>query len=161
MELRGVDEQPRRIRKLKMAHDKADWVAFRDTCEAALDGAGPPSETVQGLSTRLTAAIQEASVKFIPRGARTDLRLWALDPELREAVARRREARRLLRADDPESKSRWVEAKKHAAEVETTGKGEQNLLAAGNRVNMNQRTTVIYWLSKCWMAMLTISSNIA
>lgn len=118
IELRGAGVEPRRIRKPKLAYEKADWVAFRDSCEAALDGAGPPGETVGGLSARFTAALQEASSKFIPRGARADPRPWALDPEFREAAAERREARRLLRSDDQESRTRWLEAKRHAAEVE-------------------------------------------
>ena len=123
VELRGVAEGPRRVRKTKMAYKKADWVAFRDQCEAALTGAEPP-QTVQQMSTLFTETLQKASTRCIPRGARADPRPWALDPELQEAVAERREARRLLRREDPETKTRWIEAKRHASEVEERVKQE-------------------------------------
>ena len=84
----------------------------------ALEGADSADDSVQGLATRFTAALRQAADKFIPRGSRADPKPWALDPELREAVAERRESRRLLREDDPQSKTRWLEAKRRAAEVE-------------------------------------------
>ena len=79
VELRGIAGGPRRIRKTRPAYKKADWVAFRDQCEAALSGAEPP-QTVQQMSTLFTETLQIASTRCIPRGARADPRPWALDP---------------------------------------------------------------------------------
>ncbi|KAF0304083.1 putative RNA-directed DNA polymerase from transposon BS [Amphibalanus amphitrite] len=118
VEMRGIREQPRRIRKARMAYDKADWVAFRDTCEAALLEAGTPGESAQLQSDRFSTALRQAGVRHIPCGARADPKPWALDPELREAVAERREARRLLQPGNERSRTRWTEAKQRAAEVE-------------------------------------------
>jgi len=109
---------PHRIRKPKWAFAKADWVAWQADCEAALSEALPPQSSPQVLCSQFTSALQRASVRRIPRGARADAKPWALNPELAVAVAERRAARRAIRDDDPASKTRWVEAKRHAAAVE-------------------------------------------
>ena len=109
--------RPRRIRKSRWAFQKADWTAFRTECEAAFEEA-EPLQTAQEMSTRFTSVLHRASVRHIPRGARADAKPWALDPELRESIAERQESRRLLRQDDPASKTRWIEAKRRAASVE-------------------------------------------
>ena len=105
-------------RKPKWAFHSADWMVFRSDCEAALSGADPHPVTAQSLTTRFTEALLTASRKHITRGARVAPKPWALDPELQRGVAERREARRLLRADDPASKDRWVAAKRQAADTE-------------------------------------------
>ncbi|KAF0306418.1 hypothetical protein FJT64_002444 [Amphibalanus amphitrite] len=105
------------IRKPRWSFKKADWAAFQAECEAAFEEA-EPSLSTQELSTLFVNVLHQASVHHIPRGARADPKPWALDPELREAIAERREARRLIRRDDPSSKARWVEAKRRAASVE-------------------------------------------
>ena len=118
MEVRTSSHGTHTIRKPKWAFHKADWVEFRAHCEAALSEAEPPQATAQELATRFTEVLQRASVLHIPRGARSDAKPWAMDPELEEAVAERREARRLLRPEDPETRVAWVAAKQRAAEVE-------------------------------------------
>ena len=85
--------RPGRIRKPRWAFKKADWAAFQAECEAAFEEA-EPQQTVQELSSRFTEVLHRASVRHIPRGARADPKPWALDPELSEAIAERREARR-------------------------------------------------------------------
>ena len=77
-----------------------------------------PLQTAQEMSAWFTDVLHRASVRHIPRGARADAKPWALDPELRDAIAERQGARRLLRQDDPASKTRWIEAKRRAASVE-------------------------------------------
>ena len=62
--------------------------------------------------------LQRASLRHIPRGARSDARPWVLDPELEEVVEERRSARRDLRRGDRSAKERWVAAKQRAASVE-------------------------------------------
>ena len=109
--------RPGRIRKPRWAFKKADWAAFQAECEAAFEEA-EPQQTVQELSSRFTEVLHRASVRHIPRGARADPKPWALDPELSEAIAERREARRQLRRDVPSTKTRWIEAKRRAASVE-------------------------------------------
>ena len=117
VEVSAPDLRPRRIRKTRWSFQKADWAAFRAECEAAFEEAGPP-QSAQALSTHFTAVLHRASVRHIPRGARADPKPWALDPELRDAIAERREARGRLRQDDPTTKTRWIEAKRRAASVE-------------------------------------------
>ncbi|KAF0287013.1 putative RNA-directed DNA polymerase from transposon BS [Amphibalanus amphitrite] len=105
-------------RKPQWSFGKADWVAFKADCEATLLRAEPLHATAQELTTRFTEAIMSASRKYIPRGARKVVKPWALDPELQQAVAERREARRALRPGDPATRDRWVAAKRRAAETE-------------------------------------------
>ena len=78
-------------------------MTFRDQYETALAGTEPP-QTVQQMATLFTETLRNASVRYITRGDRADPRSWALDPELQEAVAERREARRLLRRNAPRSR---------------------------------------------------------
>lgn len=52
-----------------------------------------------------TRAIQNASALYVSQGARVNRKPWALDPELRGAVALRRDARKGVRAADPDSGS--------------------------------------------------------
>ena len=60
-----------------------------------------------------------ASAKHVPRGARADPKPWALDPELEQVVAERREARVAFdHSPTPENKEAWKHAKKKAAETE-------------------------------------------
>ena len=117
LSIRTADSQERQPRKCKWAFNKANWVAFRAECEA-LSEADPQPYSAQELVTRFTNALARASCRHIPRGARPDAKPWALDPELQRAVAERREARRLLRADDPTSRERWIAAKQRAAAAE-------------------------------------------
>ena len=109
-------------RKPSWAFHKADWEAFRAKCEAALSKADPPHATAQTLVTQFTDTVLSASRKNIPEEgmwkARKGAKPWALDPELQRAVAERREARRLMRPDDPASRDRWVAAKRRAADTE-------------------------------------------
>ena len=93
-------------------------MAFHDECEAAFEEAEPEHESVQELATRFHQVLQRASLRHIPRGARSEARPWALDPELEEAVEERRSARRDLRRGDRTAKERWVAAKQRAASVE-------------------------------------------
>ena len=59
----------------------------------------------------------------VPRGARADPRPWALDEELVQAVAERREDRTAVQEDPtPEARERWKEKKKHATAVETAAR---------------------------------------
>ena len=105
-------------RKPTWAFHKADWEAFRAECEAAFSEVEPLHATAQTLVTRFTDTVLSASRKHIPRGARKDAKPWAMDPELQQAVAERREARRLMSPDDPASRDRWVAAKRRAADTE-------------------------------------------
>ncbi|KAF0300621.1 hypothetical protein FJT64_003287 [Amphibalanus amphitrite] len=92
-----------------------------DDREDNFDPAALPSDEdaiILELTTRFTEAIMSASRKYIPRGARKVVKPWALDPELQQAVAERREARRALRPGDPATRDRWVAAKRRAAETE-------------------------------------------
>ena len=110
--------RPRRIRKTRWAFGKADWTGFSNHCEEAVADL-PRDAPVESLACRFNEIIVEASQKFVPRGARADPRPWALDPELVEAVAERREARAAYQQDPtPARQVRWKEAKKRAADVE-------------------------------------------
>lgn len=122
--VRSSAVRPPRIRKTRWAHHKADWRAFMDGCEAALTGA-EPARTVQGAACRLTSVIRQEAARHVPRGARADPRPWALHPALREAVQARQTARREIRPDDPDSKERWIHAKRRAAEIEERVSREQ------------------------------------
>ena len=62
--------------------------------------------------------LQRASLRHIPRGARSEARPWALDSELEEAVEERRSARSDLRRGARTAKERWVAAKQRTASVE-------------------------------------------
>ena len=134
IEVRPETSPPRRIRKTRWAHHKADWRAFQEDCEASLTGLEPP-QSVQETSSRLTSTIQEAAKKHIPRGARTDPKPWALHPDLREAVRARQEARREVQPDDPNSRERWIRAKRHAAQVEEKVSREQFRDFVSNTLN--------------------------
>ena len=62
-------------------------------------------------------------MRHIPRGARADPKPWALDPELKQAVAERREARDAMHQDPTQAnRSRWKEKKNHAADVEAAAR---------------------------------------
>ncbi|KAF0298749.1 Leucine-rich PPR motif-containing protein, mitochondrial [Amphibalanus amphitrite] len=124
VELRGADP-PRRKRKTRWAHHKADWVEFGKSCEAALSVPAPPQATVQLLATRFTAAVQDAAKEFIPRGARRDAKPWALHPDLQLAIQERRAARDNVKSGDPQSRTRWIEAKRRANQVEKRVTREQ------------------------------------
>ena len=117
-EVRSASKPPGRIRKPRWSFKKAAWLAFHDECEAAFEEAEPEHESVQELATRFHGVLQRASLRHIQRGARSDARSWALDPELEEAVEERRSARRDLRRGDRTAKERWVAAKQRAASVE-------------------------------------------
>ncbi|MEM9976946.1 MAG: reverse transcriptase family protein, partial [Cyanobacteria bacterium P01_D01_bin.2] len=111
--------RPRRIRKTRWALHKADWTGFTADCDEAVAGTVTPDLPVEGMATRLTNAILEASSCRIPRGARADPVPWALDPELASAVAERRTARiDIHRVPSRETTDRWKAAKRRAAEAE-------------------------------------------
>ena len=116
--VRRSERPPHRIRKTRWAFHKANWVGFRDACEATLAETEPEQESVQALSTRLTKVIQEASARFIPKGARSDPKPWALDPELVRAIQERRTARSQVQPGVPATREAWTQAKKNAAEIE-------------------------------------------
>ena len=118
VEVRSPAEPPHRRRKSRWAHQKADWLKFGRACESALSVPAPPEATVQQMATRLTTTIQEAAKEHIPRGARKDAKPWAAHPEVVQAIEERREARRNLKRDDPATRTRWIEAKKRASQVE-------------------------------------------
>ena len=124
VEVRSTATRPSRIRKARWAHHKADWRAFQEDCEAALTGA-EPARTARDATTRLTRNINLAATRHIPKGARRDPRPWALHPELQEAVRARQEARKEVCPEDQESKTRWIQAKQHAARVEEKVSREQ------------------------------------
>ncbi|KAF0313786.1 RNA-directed DNA polymerase from mobile element jockey [Amphibalanus amphitrite] len=116
--------RPRRIRKTKWAFHKADWDGFSAGIETVLESTPPPpdasTEQLLGLFNRV---LLYQSTTAIPRGARADPRPWALDPELVEAVAERREARDAMKQDRSRAaKDRWLEAKRRAAKVEEEAK---------------------------------------
>ena len=106
-----------RVRKPRWAFKKADWPAWVADCEAALSEL-PATATAQELCSRFTVALQEASARHIPRGARAAPKPWAADPELEEAIADRRAAQARVDPADPATKERWIAARQRAAEVE-------------------------------------------
>ena len=108
----------RRVRKPRWAFKKADWPAWSAACETALTDPLPPDSTAQHRCARLTAALQSASARFIPRGARADAKPWAADREVERAIADRRAAQRQVDPADPGTVQRFIEARRHAAEVE-------------------------------------------
>ena len=57
---------------MKWSFKRAAWLAFQESCEAALSEAGPEHETVQEMATRFHIVLQRASVEHIPRRARAD-----------------------------------------------------------------------------------------
>ncbi|KAF0287558.1 Dynein assembly factor 3, axonemal [Amphibalanus amphitrite] len=117
MTVRSGFSSSRRVRKARWAFKKADWSAWSSECEAAL--ADPPrGATAQQLCTRFTAALQQASARHIPRGARADPKPWAADPELEEAIADRRSAQARVDPAVPETIQHYVETRRRAAEVE-------------------------------------------
>ncbi|KAF0295049.1 hypothetical protein FJT64_007383 [Amphibalanus amphitrite] len=117
MTVRSGFSSSRRVRKARWAFKKADWSAWSSECEAAL--ADPPrGATAQQLCTRFTAALQKASARHIPRGARADPKPWAADPELKEAIADRRSAQARVDPAVPETIQHYVETRRRAAEVE-------------------------------------------
>ncbi|KAF0307586.1 putative RNA-directed DNA polymerase from transposon BS [Amphibalanus amphitrite] len=132
--IRASDARPQRKRKARWAHHKADWRAFQDDCEAALTGA-VSTRTAQEAATRLTETIQNAAKRHIPKGARADPRPWALHPDLQEAIRDRQAARREIRPDDPDSRTRWIAAKQRAAEVEGRVSREQFHEFVGTTLN--------------------------
>ena len=106
LRIRTASAPPRRIRKPRWSFKKATWLALQDECEAAFTEAGQAHESTQELATRFHEVLQRASQRHIPRGARSDARPWALDPELEEAVEERRTARGDLRSGDRAAKER-------------------------------------------------------
>ncbi|KAF0311702.1 hypothetical protein FJT64_017543 [Amphibalanus amphitrite] len=138
------------IRKTRCSFKKADWLAFQEECEAAFAEAGPEHESVQELATRFHQALEEASVRHIPRGARNQPRPWALDPELKEAVDARRAARRDLRSGDRSAKERWVEAKRRAASVERRVSQRQFREYVSTTLNKHQSLGRVHKTLKMW-----------
>ncbi|KAF0314478.1 putative RNA-directed DNA polymerase from transposon BS [Amphibalanus amphitrite] len=118
VEVRSPTANPQRIRKTRWAFHKADWLAFQADCEKALGAPVDGPLTVQQRTDRFEEALRTAAARHIPRGARADPRPWALDPALVEAVLERRAARAALSPDDPDSRVRWITAKRRAAELE-------------------------------------------
>ncbi|KAF0308183.1 LINE-1 reverse transcriptase [Amphibalanus amphitrite] len=138
IEIRGVSDPPQRRRKTRWAHHRADWKKFSDSCEEALREAPPEELSTQQLYTRFSTALQTASKAHIPKGARRDPKPWALHPEVQRAVEERRAARREVH--DPESKARWLEAKRRAAEV--TERVTQQSYRDFVSTELNQSTSV-------------------
>ena len=149
MEVRPANQPPCRIRKTRWAHQKADWRAFQDDCEAALTMA-EPARSVQELATHVTEAIKRAAIAHIPRGARADPRPWALAPELVEAVAARKTAREQLSADDPASKDRWIAAKRRAKEVEEKVSREHYREFVSKELNQHSSVGKVSKILKKW-----------
>ena len=115
--------RPRHIRKTHWAFHKADWTGFTARCEASLAALARQELPVEKFAAQLNDAIIEASVRHIPRGARADPKPWALDPELDQAAAERREARDAMHRDPTQAnRSRWKEKKKQAADVEAAAR---------------------------------------
>ena len=111
--------RPRRIRKTRWAFHKAEWTQFEAACEEAFAVQPPDDTPVDKLAEEFAKTVIEQAARFVPRGARADPKPWALDPELVEEIAARREARDTLHADPtPENREAWKEAKKRAAEEE-------------------------------------------
>ena len=74
---------------------------------------------VEALSKRVSEVIGDTNRRWIPRGARVDPKPWAMDPDLVSTVAARREARdELQRAPSEETRRKWKDAKREAAEAE-------------------------------------------
>ncbi|KAF0303168.1 RNA-directed DNA polymerase from mobile element jockey [Amphibalanus amphitrite] len=115
--------RPRRIRKTRWAFHKANWTGYEDDCESTLAGL-PEDVTAERLNELFTAALLKCSVLHVPRGARSDPKPWAMDPELEEAVRDRRSARAALDAapGSTDARDRWVEAKRRAAKIEEEAK---------------------------------------
>ena len=115
--------RPRRIRKTRWAHHKADWTGFEANCETALADL-PEDITVERLNGLFCSALMRCSVRHVPWGARSDPKPWAMDPELVEAVRERRSARAALDAapGSTDARNRWVETKRRAANIEEEAK---------------------------------------
>ncbi|KAF0299012.1 8-oxo-dGDP phosphatase NUDT18 [Amphibalanus amphitrite] len=150
LEIRTGGAPPKMIRKTRWSFKKADWLAFQEECEAAFAEAGPEHESDQELATRFHQALEEASVRHIPRGARNQPRPWALDPELKEAVDARRAARRDLRSGDRSAKERWVEAKRRAASVERRVSQRQFREYVSTTLNKHQSLGRVHKTLKMW-----------
>ena len=150
LEVRTGGAPPKRIRKTRWSFKKADWLAFQEECEAAFAEAGPEHESVQELATRFHQVLEKASVRHIPRGARTQPRPWALDPELKEAVNARRAARRDMRSGDRSAKERWVEAKRRAASVERRVSQRQFIEFVSTTLNKHQSLGRVHKTLKMW-----------
>ena len=150
VELQTTAAPPRRTRKTKWAHHKANWLEFQRVCEEALSVPAPPGSTVQQLATRFTSTIQEASKKHIPRGARRDAKPWALHPELQEAISDRRAARMNVRKEDPSTKARWIEAKQRVSKVEARVSREQFRDFVTTELNRQTSTGRVSRLLKRW-----------
>ena len=128
--------RPRRIRRTRWAFYKADWTGFEAACESAL-AALPENLSAEQLNDRLCSEIGKCSLNHIPRGARSDPKPWAMDPELVEAVRDRRAARAAL-DEDPGStiaRDRWVAAKRRTAVVEQEAKSRAFRKFASEELN--------------------------
>ncbi|KAF0302132.1 putative RNA-directed DNA polymerase from transposon BS [Amphibalanus amphitrite] len=137
---------PRRVRKPKWAFNKANWTAFKAECEQEMARIPAGDLSVEALAVRVTAVIAEASRNWVPRGARSDPKPWAADPDLVDAISERREARaELQRAPSEETRARWKAAKTRAAEQESTARRKAFQDFASNELN---RTTSIGKVSK-------------
>ncbi|KAF0305717.1 putative RNA-directed DNA polymerase from transposon X-element [Amphibalanus amphitrite] len=98
---------PRRVRKTKWAFNKANWTAFKAECEKKMAKIPFEELGVEALAMQVTGVIAEASRNWVPRGARSDPKPWAADPDLVDAISERREARaELQRAPSEETRAR-------------------------------------------------------
>ena len=78
---------------------------------------------MERLAVAFSGAVSGASGKYIPRGARTDPKPWALDEELIQAVEERRRARAAVHENPfPENQAIWKEKKRIAADVEVSAR---------------------------------------
>ncbi|KAF0287890.1 RNA-directed DNA polymerase from mobile element jockey [Amphibalanus amphitrite] len=128
--------RPRRIRRTRWAFHKADWTGFEADCESAL-ATLPDDLTVEQLNERFTAVILKCSLNHIPRGARSDPKPWAMDPELVDAVRERRAARAALDADPGSAalRDQWVSAKRKAANTAQEAKSRAFQKFASEELN--------------------------
>ena len=66
-------------------------------------------------------AFSGSSGKYIPRGARTDPKPWALDEELTQALEERRRATTAVQeVPSPENQAIWKEKKRITADAEVS-----------------------------------------
>ena len=116
--------RPRRIRKTRWSFQKTDWTTFTENCETEFAEHPLDNTSTAGqMARRFVDTVMKVSVKHVLRGAQADPKPWALDPELAQAVAERREARITLhQSPTPENRERWKQPKKRAAEMEEEAK---------------------------------------
>ena len=127
---------PRRTRKSRWAFHKANWPAFMEDCEQEMAHIPAQDLGVEALSKRITEVIGDASRRWIPRGARVDPKPWAMDPDLEDTVRARREAREeLQRTPSEETRRKWKDAKRRAAEAEAAAQQRSFRDLATNELN--------------------------